>query len=51
MTVIGRLIPFEKQIPFPSVVTLNSSLGLEPACRIDKEPTDPFCLLKGFLLW
>jgi hypothetical protein len=43
--VISTLIPFAKLIPFPSVVTLNSSLGLEPVFRIDKVPTDSFCLL------
>jgi hypothetical protein len=37
--VIGTKMPFAKLIPFPAVVTLNSSLGFEPAYRIDKAQT------------
>ena len=36
-TVIGTSIPFGKVAPLPpAVVTLNSSLGYEPAYRIDR---------------
>jgi hypothetical protein len=46
MFVTGIKIPFAKQIPFPfPVETLDSSLGYEPAYRIDRAKTGLFCLL------
>jgi hypothetical protein len=43
ITVIGTKMPVAKLIPFPLVVNLNCSLGLEPAFRIDKLQTRLFC--------
>jgi hypothetical protein len=43
ITVIGTKMPFAKLITFPLVANLNSSLGLEPAFRIDKLQTRLFC--------
>ena len=44
-SVISTLIQFAKVIPFPSVMTLDSSLGFEPVFRIDKAITEHFCQL------